>query len=54
MEGACSAQCKSHPHKRPYDGTGYYVKQSNGYNPYLNAKRAKRSKSVASCLSKEA
>lgn len=26
LEGACSVECKEHPRKRPYDGTGYYVK----------------------------
>lgn len=26
MEGCCSEACKVHPRKRPYDGTGYYVK----------------------------
>jgi len=39
MEGACSAECLSHPEKRTYDGTGYYAKNSNGYNPFLNSKR---------------
>lgn len=39
MEGACSPVCKEHPQKRIYDGTGYYVKDSNGYNPYANVKR---------------
>lgn len=34
MEGACSAECKEHPEKRPYNGTGYYQKNTNGYNPY--------------------
>ena len=34
MEGACSDPCKTHPDKRPYNGTGYYQKNSNGYNPY--------------------
>lgn len=34
MEGACSFECKTAPQKRPYDGTGYYQKESNGYNPY--------------------
>ena len=34
MEGACSDECKEHPQKRPYNGTGYYQKNSNGYNPY--------------------
>jgi len=26
MDGCCSDACKSHPRKRVYDGTGYYVK----------------------------
>jgi UPF0176 protein len=26
MEGCCSHACQSHPRKRVYDGTGYYVK----------------------------
>ncbi len=26
MDGCCSDVCKEHPRKRPYDGTGYYVK----------------------------
>src|SRR3546814_636219 len=26
MEGCCSDICQGHPRKRPYDGTGYYVK----------------------------
>jgi len=26
MEGCCSEACLQHPRKRPYDGTGYYVK----------------------------
>jgi len=26
LEGCCSAECQSHPLKREYDGTGYYVK----------------------------
>ncbi len=34
LEGACSAECKEHPEKRPYDGTGYYQKEMNGYNPF--------------------
>jgi UPF0176 protein len=41
MEGACSAACKEHPEKRPYDGTGYYQKQMNGYNPYKGLIRKK-------------
>lgn len=34
LEGACSVECQEHPEKRPYDGTGYYQKNMNGYNPY--------------------
>lgn len=26
MEGACSDECKTHPRKRPYNGTGYYTR----------------------------
>lgn len=26
LDGCCSNECKEHPRKRPYDGTGYYVK----------------------------
>jgi UPF0176 protein len=26
LDGACSEECKAHPRKRVYDGTGYYVK----------------------------
>lgn len=38
-DGACSLECKNHPDKRPYDGTGYYQKKTNGYNPYKGLKR---------------
>lgn len=43
LQGACSEECKENPEKRPYDGTGYYQKQANGYNPYkgLYRKEAK-------------
>ncbi|WP_209331620.1 rhodanese-related sulfurtransferase [Lunatimonas salinarum] len=33
-QGACSTECIEHPEKRPYDGTGYYQKNTVGYNPY--------------------
>ncbi|MFN6946274.1 MAG: rhodanese-related sulfurtransferase [Cytophagaceae bacterium] len=39
MEGACSTSCQTHPEKRPYDGTGYYQKEMNGYNPLKGMKR---------------
>ncbi len=41
MEGACSDNCKEHPEKRPYDGSGYYQKQMNGYDPYKGLHRAR-------------
>jgi len=39
LEGACSEACRTNPEKRPYDGTGYYQKNSNGYNPYKGLNR---------------
>ncbi len=39
LDGACSLACQIHPAKRVYDGTGYYQRELNGYNPYLNVKR---------------
>jgi UPF0176 protein len=42
MEGACSAECKAHPGKRTYDGTGYYVSQSNHYHPSQGLKSQKK------------
>ncbi|PIQ21042.1 MAG: hypothetical protein COW65_11455 [Cytophagales bacterium CG18_big_fil_WC_8_21_14_2_50_42_9] len=42
MEGACSDTCKTHPGKRPYDGTGYYQKETNGYNPYKGLYRKEK------------
>lgn len=39
LDGACSETCKTHAEKRPYDGTGYYSKSLNGYDPYRFAKR---------------
>lgn len=41
MEGACSQECKGHTQKRPYDGSGYYQKQMNGYDPYKGLQRKK-------------
>ncbi|SFB83122.1 UPF0176 protein [Flexibacter flexilis DSM 6793] len=42
MEGSCSAECKSQPDKRVYDGTGYYQKNTNHYNPYKGLVRRKK------------
>lgn len=39
MEGACSSECKDHPQKRHYDGSGCYQRSTNGYNPYLGIQR---------------
>ena len=33
LDGACSDACKNHPRKRPYDGTGYYVKVPQPVKP---------------------
>jgi UPF0176 protein len=41
MEGACSDECKKHPEKRTYDGSGYYAKEMNGYDLYKGIKRRK-------------
>jgi UPF0176 protein len=30
LEGCCSTECQTHPRKRPYDGSGYYVKVPYG------------------------
>ena len=43
MDGACSDECKEHPEKRHYDGTGYYQKEMNGYNPLKGFNRKKKS-----------
>lgn len=37
--GCCSGVCAEHPDVRPYDGSGYYQKEMNGYNPYKGWKR---------------
>lgn len=39
MDGACSEKCKTNPAKRPYNGTGYYQKKTNGYDPRKGFKR---------------
>ena len=40
LSGACSPRCQQSPKKRHYDGTGYYVKKMNGYNPEKGSNRA--------------
>lgn len=42
LEGACSTTCQQHPAKRPYDGTGYYTRVLNGYNPYQHLRKQKQ------------
>lgn len=37
--GCCSEDCMNAPNVRDYDGSGYYQKDSNGYNPYKGLKR---------------
>lgn len=39
LQGACSQACQQSSHKRAYNGTGYYTKETNGYNPYKEARR---------------
>ncbi|MFA0963024.1 rhodanese-related sulfurtransferase [Roseivirga sp. BDSF3-8] len=39
LEGACSPECMAIPDKREYDGSGYYQKGMNGYNPAKGLKR---------------
>ena len=46
MDGACSSSCQEHPDKRPYDGTGYYQKKTNGYNPYKGFYRSGKTQEV--------
>lgn len=43
-DGCCSEDCMNAPNVRDYDGTGYYQKDSNGYNPYKGLKRPTPSK----------
>ncbi len=45
-QGACSKACMEHPRKRPYDGTGYYIKNTDGYNPEIAFKTRKKTKTL--------
>ena len=38
MDGCCSDNCRQNSNRRPYDGTGYYQKNTNGYDPYKGVK----------------
>ena len=46
MDGACSYSCKEHPKKRPYDGTGYYRKSTEGYKPEVAARTRKNTRKL--------
>jgi UPF0176 protein len=46
MEGACSEECQQNEDKRLYDGTGYYQKNTNGYNPYKGIHRKADKKAI--------
>lgn len=46
MEGACSEACKTHPKKRDYNGTGYYMKPKDGYSPELAMRTRKNTKKL--------
>lgn len=37
--GCCCEECMNNPDTRPYDGTGFYQKEMNGYNPFKDSKR---------------
>ena len=39
MDGCCSEECRKNPARRPYDGTGYYQKNTNHSNPLKGVKR---------------
>lgn len=39
MDGCCCEECRQNPYRRPYDGTGYYQKNTNHYNPHKGVKR---------------
>ena len=39
MDGCCSEACRQHPDRRPYNGTGYYCREPNHYNPLKAAKQ---------------
>ena len=35
FKGCCSKECMLSPKIRKYDGTGFYQRKMNGYNPYI-------------------
>lgn len=44
MKGACSEACMESPVLRAYDGTGYYAKKMNGYDPSKGLGQYKKQK----------
>ena len=40
--GCCSEECMNNPKARPYNGTGAYAKEMNGYNPFKGWKRREK------------
>ncbi|WP_257657330.1 oxygen-dependent tRNA uridine(34) hydroxylase TrhO [Parapedobacter lycopersici] len=50
MEGCCSDTCTTHPRKRPYDGTGYYVKLPQPVNTEKLSKRKQQQAMPSSSL----
>ncbi len=41
FKGCCSEECIQNPDSRSYDGTGFYQKKTNGYNPHKGSRRLK-------------
>ena len=41
LQGACSEACRTAPEKRPCDGSGFYPKNTQAYNPALALERYK-------------
>ena len=42
FNGCCSKECMLSPNIRKYDGTGFYQRKMNGYNPLIGAKNKSR------------
>ena len=42
FNGCCSKKCMLSPNVRKYDGTGFYQRKMNGYNPLIGAKNKSR------------
>jgi len=42
FNGCCSESCENNKKTRKYNGTGYYQKKINGYNPYIGHKNKSR------------